>query len=104
MISKEEVKHIARLARLELTEKETEKIQKDLSGILDYFKLLKKAPKLAKIERVGGLKEDLKNTRIDEVSHRKRDLVEKLIKALPNKKDDYIKVKTIRHESFRTNN
>ena len=48
MISKEEVEHIAKLARLELTGKEVEKMQKDLSAILDYFDLLKKAPKLEK--------------------------------------------------------
>ena len=45
MISKDEVQHIAKLARLELTEKEIEKMQKDLSEILGYFDLLKKAPK-----------------------------------------------------------
>ena len=44
MISKDEVIKIAKLARLELTEKEIEKMQKDLSAILDYFNLLKKAP------------------------------------------------------------
>ena len=37
MISKEEVLHIAKLARLELTEEEVEKMQKDLTEILDYF-------------------------------------------------------------------
>ena len=41
MISKDEVRHIAKLARLELTESETAKMQKDLSSILDYFDLLK---------------------------------------------------------------
>ena len=45
MISKEEVQHIAKLARLELTETEVEKMQKDLSAILDYFNLLQKTPK-----------------------------------------------------------
>ncbi|MCX6722438.1 MAG: Asp-tRNA(Asn)/Glu-tRNA(Gln) amidotransferase subunit GatC, partial [Candidatus Staskawiczbacteria bacterium] len=43
MILKEEVEHIAKLARLELTENEVEKMQKDLSAILDYFDLLKSA-------------------------------------------------------------
>jgi aspartyl/glutamyl-tRNA(Asn/Gln) amidotransferase C subunit len=30
MINREQVKHIAKLSRLDLTEKETEKMQKDL--------------------------------------------------------------------------
>jgi len=42
MITKEEVKHIAKLARLGLTEKEIGKYQKDLSLIFDYFKKLEK--------------------------------------------------------------
>lgn len=42
MISKEEVKHIAKLARLGVTKKEKEKFRKELSSILDYFEKLKK--------------------------------------------------------------
>ncbi len=91
MISKEEVEHIARLARLELTEKEIEKMQKDLSAILDYFDLLKKAPKPKKEVKEKG---DFISARKDEIisSH---DIVDELIAAAPDKKDDYIKVKTI---------
>ena len=93
MISKEEVKHIAKLARLELTEKEIEKMQKDLSSILDYFNLLKKAPKP---ETIGILNsgENL-SLRKDEAIQQKREVVEKIIALSPDKKDDYIKVKTI---------
>lgn len=36
MISKEEVQHLAELARLKLSEAETEILQKDISNILDY--------------------------------------------------------------------
>ncbi|MGD0577148.1 MAG: Asp-tRNA(Asn)/Glu-tRNA(Gln) amidotransferase subunit GatC [Candidatus Staskawiczbacteria bacterium] len=91
MISKEEVQHIAKLARLELTEKETEKMQKDLSVILEYFDLLKKAPKPEEIIKTTG---DLSAARKDEVisSH---DIADELIAAAPDKKDDYIKVKAI---------
>ncbi|MFH1181103.1 MAG: Asp-tRNA(Asn)/Glu-tRNA(Gln) amidotransferase subunit GatC [bacterium] len=41
MLSKQEVQHIAKLARLGLTEKEIEKFQKDLSQILNYVEKLK---------------------------------------------------------------
>jgi aspartyl/glutamyl-tRNA(Asn/Gln) amidotransferase subunit C (EC 6.3.5.-) len=40
-IGKEEVKHIAKLARLGLSEREIEKYQKELSKILDYIEKLK---------------------------------------------------------------
>ena len=52
MISKEEVQHIAKLARLELTPQEIEKMQKDLSAIFDYFELLKKAPGVVVVDDV----------------------------------------------------
>jgi aspartyl/glutamyl-tRNA(Asn/Gln) amidotransferase C subunit len=42
MLSEEEVAKIAKLARLELTDKEIEKMRKDLSGILEHFNSLKK--------------------------------------------------------------
>jgi len=38
MITREEVIHIAKLAKMKLTEEEIEKFTKDLSGILDFFK------------------------------------------------------------------
>ena len=96
MISKEEIKHIASLARLELTgskgDPEEEKMQKDLSAILDYFNLLKKAPKPKKSASLKG--GDLRCARKDEVvsSYNTRD---ELIGAAPDKQDDYIRVKNI---------
>jgi aspartyl-tRNA(Asn)/glutamyl-tRNA(Gln) amidotransferase subunit C len=91
MISKEEVKHIAKLARLELTEKEIESLLKNMSAVLDYFNLLQKAPKPKKIELIYN---DLNSTRKDEVisSH---NIVDELIELTPDKEDDYIKVKSI---------
>jgi len=90
MISKEEVEHIAKLARLELTGKEVEKMQKDLSAILDYFDLLKKAPKVKKVLQTPRV-----CTRKDEILPRDASVAEKLIAGSPDKKDDYIKVKAI---------
>jgi len=91
MISKQEVEHIASLARLELTEKEIEKLQKDMSAILDYFNLLQRAPKP---ETTAGIYNDLSSTREDEAisSH---NIVDELIGAAPDKKDDYVKVHSI---------
>ena len=39
-VSKEDVKHIANLARLEMTDEELEKFTKDLSSKIDYVKTL----------------------------------------------------------------
>lgn len=95
MISKEEVLKIAKLARLELTDAETKKMQKDLSGILDYFNVLKKAP--AKKDRTMDSSMVLKENvlREDVVEARPASLANNLVQAAPNKKDGYIKVKSI---------
>lgn len=92
MISKEEVLHIAKLARLELTDQETEKMQKDMSAILDYFDLLKSAPPAFAKDNASVKKNIL---RIDEVKPKNIGDTEKLLADAPDKKDDYIKVKAI---------
>ncbi len=95
MISKEEVLKIAKLARLELSEKEVEKMQKDLSSILDYFNLLKRVKKQSKIALNPTTETGLGSLRKDEAIEKPASLANNLIQAAPDKKDDYIKVKQI---------
>jgi len=94
MISKGEVEHIAKLARLELTEQEIEKMQKDLSAILDYVDILKKAP-LAKSKQGSRTSSGGTTTRKDVVDSKPASLANALVQAAPDKKDGYIKVKAI---------
>lgn len=95
MISKDEVKHIAKLARLELTEKETEKMQADLSSILDYFDLLKRAPRI-NADKHADLRGYGKNElRKDEATEKPASLANNLVSQAPDKKEGYIKVKAI---------
>lgn len=95
MISKEEVQHIAKLARLELSEKEIEKMQADLTEILGYFDLLKNVPPLHPVIRQGAPSNDGASLRNDVVEPRNASIAENIIAASPDKKDGYIKVKTI---------
>lgn len=92
MITREEVIHIAKLARLDLSEKEIEKMQKDLSSILDYFNILKKAPKLKEKKSVSKAPSSLRK---DEALPKDDSLKNKLVAQAPAKKDNYIKVKSI---------
>jgi aspartyl-tRNA(Asn)/glutamyl-tRNA(Gln) amidotransferase subunit C len=98
MIKKEEVEHIAKLARLGLTEKEKEKIQKDLSSILDYFKLLRKLD-TSKVEPTSHsfssflVKGDF--GRKDEINPQPLEKVRKLIEAAPDTKDGFVRVKAV---------
>lgn len=96
MISKEEVKHIAKLARLDLTDTEIIKMQKELSAILDYFNLLKeiddKQPSFLK----GGQLISFKNTTRKDIGRPgTEETISKLFNAAPQKEKGYIKVKTI---------
>jgi len=96
MISKEEVRHIAKLARLGLTEEEVEKFQKDLSPVLDYIEKLKKA-EISGVEpmshsvRVENIKRE-DEVRVDSVS---TDKAEKLLELSPDKKERHLKVKSV---------
>jgi len=94
MISKEETKHIAKLARLGLDDEEITKHQKDLSEILDYVDKLKEV-------NVDGVEPfthsiDVSNVlRRDAKVERTKDEVNKLQAAFPEKKGGYLKVKAI---------
>lgn len=92
MISKEEVLRITALARLELTGQEVEKMQKDLSQILDYFAILQKAPKVSKLP--ARAQEQGNAVRDDEVLP-SASLPGDLMNAAPATKDGYIKVQAV---------
>jgi len=99
MISKQEVQHIAKLARLGLKPREIEKMRKELSSILDYFNLLKEVD-VSKIEPTFHptkhfLKEKLNVSREDLEKPQKSEVKNKLIKLAPKRKDRYVKVKSI---------
>jgi len=93
MISKEEVKHIAKLARLGLTEKEVGKFQKELSSILDYIEKLKEVD-ISKVEPTS------QSTEMENVMRRDEGLRSKvkgsrLLELAPETKNGYLKTKSI---------
>ncbi len=92
MISKDDVKKVAKLARLGITEKEAENFQKELSAVLEYFELIDEAD-VSNINPTHHSAEGL--LREDKVINEKDLVVEKLIESAPEKKERYIKVKAI---------
>lgn len=97
MISKQEVKHIAKLARLALKEKEVKKFQKELSLILDYVEKLKEVD-VSQIQAIFHSVREAsfeRGMRKDESGKQDLETAKKLIKMVPEKKDNYIKVKSI---------
>ncbi|MDO8424660.1 MAG: Asp-tRNA(Asn)/Glu-tRNA(Gln) amidotransferase subunit GatC [bacterium] len=101
MISKEEVKHIAKLARLGLTEDEIGKFQKDLSSILDYIEKLKEVD----VSGVEPMSHSVLETageqggRKDEVKSADSETRNGIIGQAPEAKDGYLKVKSIFNEA-----
>lgn len=92
MISKDEVNHIAGLARIGLDEKELEKFSKDLSSILDWVEQLKEV-KVEGVEPTAHIAGVANVTREDEVKEfRSR---EGIIESFPEEKDGYDKVKAV---------
>lgn len=95
MISKEEVRHIAKLARLGLTDKEVEKFQKELSPVLDYIEKLEKVD-ISGVEPTSHSVKVENVTRGDKESDSKSKCdSDKLLNLSPAKKERHLKVKSV---------
>jgi len=95
MITKEEVQHIAKLARLGLTEKEIKKMEKELSSILDYIEKLKEVD-VSKIEPTSHSIQIENIMRNDEEKPKTKNQKPKnLLDLAPKTKNGYLKVKSI---------
>ncbi len=92
MLTKEEVIKIAKLARIELTEKEVEKFQKELSTVLAYVEELKQVNTegLEEVSQVTGLVNVQREDKAIETDCR-----EEILAQAPEIKDGYFKVKAI---------
>ncbi|MBP9856009.1 MAG: Asp-tRNA(Asn)/Glu-tRNA(Gln) amidotransferase subunit GatC [Candidatus Pacebacteria bacterium] len=91
MISKEEVKKLADLARLNVPEAELDKLATDLESILGYVSELKNAP-------VGEYEEDQKLINVlreDEGAHEAGLYTADLVQAFSKARDNYLSVKPI---------
>ena len=91
-LSKDEVVKIAKLARIELSESEVDKFQKDLSQVLSYVEELKQVD-------TEGLEIVASVTGLENVSREDTAVVadnhEEILSQAPEIKDGYYKVKAI---------
>jgi aspartyl-tRNA(Asn)/glutamyl-tRNA(Gln) amidotransferase subunit C len=98
MVNKDQVRHIAKLARLGITEDENKKFQKDISSIFDYFEMLEEVDVSGGKPTFHSTEEFIKNTEIsrkDEVKSEDEESVKNLIESASDKKGRYIKVKAV---------
>ncbi|HDJ30356.1 Asp-tRNA(Asn)/Glu-tRNA(Gln) amidotransferase subunit GatC [bacterium] len=94
MITKKEVQHIAKLARLNMTPREEERFAKELSSILKYIEKLKEID-TSKVEPTSHPFEIKNVMRKDIPRCSDIETVQKLLKAAPLREKTYIKVKAI---------
>jgi len=93
MLSQKQIQHLANLARIELTEKEIEKYQKEISAILDYVGKLKSIVSRKDQDSQKSVKKRFLNLRADQV--KKFQNTDKLIDLAPEKEGRLIKVEKI---------
>lgn len=94
MISKQEVEHIARLARLALTNKELEKMQKELGTILDYVKILNNVD-VSDVESSSRAMSVENVMRDDVIEWQDVDSLDMIKKQFPTKEGKHLKVKGV---------
>jgi len=88
-ITQEEVEHIAKLARLELTEEEKKRFQVELGKIIEYFDQLKKLD----TERVPPMTHAVPIENVLREDQVKPSLpAEEALQNAPEKKDSYFQV------------
>lgn len=104
MLSDAEVKKIAKLARIEISDKEVEKFKKDLSSILDFVNKLNEVstdniePLYQTTGIVNSTRPDLPRRQAGESRGEfiiNDDLNEKLINQAPHKENRFVKVKSV---------
>lgn len=92
MLTTDEVKKVAEMARIELSNEEVEKFQQDLSSVLDYVDALKEVD-------TDGLEIVSSVTGLENVSRadiaKPIDYQEEIMANAPQTKDKYYKVKSI---------
>lgn len=100
MLKKEQVEHIAELAKLKFSPEEIESFRQELSLILDYIETLKKADVSGQEIGLAGMVGELPDIE-KETDKRREDKAklgncqEKLLKLMPAREGDYLKTKPI---------
>lgn len=92
MITKDDVKHVAKLARLELTEEETEKYSEQLGNILKYVEQMNEVDTTG-IEPMPHAVPVTNVMREDEVKYEQTK--EELMKNAPYEEDGFFRVPKI---------
>ncbi|MEN8252264.1 MAG: Asp-tRNA(Asn)/Glu-tRNA(Gln) amidotransferase subunit GatC [Patescibacteria group bacterium] len=93
-LTKDEVRDVAHLARIGVTDEEVEGYQKDMSDVLGFFEKLQEVD-TENVEEIGHITGVTDVYREDEVSEMSDEGKQITMDSVPEKKDGYIKVKSV---------
>ncbi len=97
-MKREDVKKLANLARIDMSDEEMEEIAKDFDAILAYVGQVKEVSRIKNVELESKNYDDyfLHNVMRDDVVTNKRgENRDKIIAEMPDTQDEYLKVKQI---------
>jgi len=93
-LTKQEIKHIASLARIELTEDEEERYRKEMSAILEYVRKLDELDTDG-VEPIGHITGMVNVLREDVVLEASDEEKRRIMENIPEKRDGCIRVKQV---------
>jgi len=93
-LSKDDVRDIAALARVGVSDAEVDEYQKDLSSILAYFTKLQEC-NTDEVEEIGHITGMTNVYRADRVVEASDEVKDAIMENIPQKKDGYVKVKSV---------
>lgn len=101
MLTDKEVRHIADLARVKITEKEAGKFKKELASILDYVDQLNKVDTegVEPLYQTTGLINAVRSDEPRGEFNMDENLNEKLIGQAPHSQNRFVKVKSVLRKS-----
>ena len=94
MLTQDEVKHIALLARIGLKEEEVAKYQQDLSAVLDFFRELETAVTegVEPIGHITGMTDVARGDMMEDFGTPGKEAIRR---NFPDSKDGFLKVKSV---------
>jgi aspartyl-tRNA(Asn)/glutamyl-tRNA(Gln) amidotransferase subunit C len=94
MLTQDEVRHIALLARIGIKEDEIGKYQKDLSAVLDFFRELETAATddTGSVGHITGMTDVAREDRAEDFGASGKEAIKK---NFPDAKDGFLKVKSV---------
>jgi aspartyl-tRNA(Asn)/glutamyl-tRNA(Gln) amidotransferase subunit C len=95
MLSTEEVKHIALLARIGLSDEEVESYRKDLSSVLDFFHELEALDLPEEGKQTASVPVKENDTRTDRAEDFGTNGKKRIMDGVPVKQDGFVKVRSV---------